>query len=451
VFHNFPPLPLYRFHGRALELLELERAFRRHAAVVVSGMGGMGKTALAREAAHWWLRKGTFEAAVFVSFELAGGAERVVQLLGEALEGPEFHSRPAAEQCQAALDLFHSRRRLFVWDNFESTLPAFQSEPPAGLGEPEARTPAGGLAAPALYTDEARTALHHLYRDLTQPPNSQSTNLPLSRLLLTCRPSDTNLPGIKTFPLEGLARPDSLYLLAAVLDLKGIRVDDEVGQPRPGYERAEVDKLLDALADHPLSVELVAPHLKDRTPAGILADYDGLLARFAEGDVFEARNRSLLASLEFSRRHLSDAAQAVLPYLGWFEGGALERSILDFAELTPEAWAPVRAELVNTALLSVEEDIQVNKRPYLRFHPTLPYAARRQEPCEGRDQPPAGPDLRKASAALEERFIGVYLGVAQMAHDALRGRQPAAGMALLAREEANLRAALARAFARNER
>ena len=93
-------------------------------------MGGMGKTALAREAAHWWLRKGTFEAAVFVSFEQAGGAERVVQLLGEALEGPDFHSRPAAEQRQAAVDLFHSRRILLVWDNFESTLPAFQAEPP---------------------------------------------------------------------------------------------------------------------------------------------------------------------------------------------------------------------------------------------------------------------------------------------------------------------------------
>ena len=111
-----------------------------------------------------------------------------------------------------------------------------------------------------------------------------------------------------------------------MLDLKGIRVDDEKGQPRPGYERAEIDKLLDALADHPLSVELVAPHLKDLAPARILADYDGLLARFAGGDAFEARNRSLLASLEFSRRHLSEETQEVLPYLGWFEGGVFERS-----------------------------------------------------------------------------------------------------------------------------
>ena len=67
------PPPMYRFHGRALELLELERAFRRYPAVLLSGMGGMGKTALAREAAAWWLRTGRFDAAVFCSFEQKPG------------------------------------------------------------------------------------------------------------------------------------------------------------------------------------------------------------------------------------------------------------------------------------------------------------------------------------------------------------------------------------------
>jgi tetratricopeptide (TPR) repeat protein len=56
-----------------------------------------------------------------------------------------------------------------------------------------------------------------------------------------------------------------------------------------------------------------------------------------------------------------------------------------------------------------------------------------------------------SKAGLEERFIAVYLQVRQVAHDALRGRRPAAGMALLAREEANLRAAAVRAFNRGAR
>nr|VFJ64506.1 MAG: hypothetical protein BECKFW1821C_GA0114237_10066 [Candidatus Kentron sp. FW] len=49
---GFPPPPQYHFHGRVQELLELERAFRKHPAVLLHAMGGMGKTALAREAAH---------------------------------------------------------------------------------------------------------------------------------------------------------------------------------------------------------------------------------------------------------------------------------------------------------------------------------------------------------------------------------------------------------------
>jgi len=397
-----------------LELLALERAFRRHPAVVLTGMGGMGKTALAREAAAWWLRAGGFEAAVFCSFEQRAGAERAVQLLGRALEGETFSARSSEEQWQTAVDLFRRQRVLFVWDNFESTLPAFQTSEVLETSE-------------VFFDAEARARLQ-LYRDLT-------ANSPAGRLLVTCRPAETGLPGVKEMALGGLARPDSLYLLAAVLDVKGISTD------RKGYERAEVDKLLEALADHPLSVELVAPHLRALTPAEILGDYTRLLERFADAGAFESRNRSLLASLEFSKGRLSEPAREVLPYLAWFEGGVFEQFLLAFAGLEPAAWEGMRDELVATALVSVQDDLKVNDRPYIRFHPTLPYAARHGQTS----------GVSETSEVLEERFIGVYLDVMRTAHDALRGRRPAAGMALLAREEANLRAATARAFARGAR
>ena len=417
--HHFPPPPLYRFHGRALELLELERAFRRYPAVVLTGMGGMGKTALAREAAAWWRRTGRCEAAVFCTFEFRAGAERVVQLLGQALEGERFSARPAEEQWRTAVELFRRQRVLLVWDNFESTLPAWQAA--AATGEPAARR-----AEVLGFSAGERARLLQLYRDLT----GSERGLPAGRLLVTCRPAESGLPGVKELPLQGLARPDSLYLLAAVLDLKGISTK------RPGYEREEIDELLEMLADHPLSIELVAPHLKGLTPAQIRHDYAVLLERFADEGAYEGRNRSLLASLEFSRRRLSAAAQAALPYLAWFEGGAFEQFILDFASLRPEAWQPIRDELAATALVQVEQVEEFNT-PYVRFHPTLPYAARREEV----------PDPE----AAEERFIAVYLAVVNMADEALGGRQPAAGMGLVAREEGNLRSAMARAFARGAR
>ncbi len=457
VLAGFPPPPLYRFHGRALELLELERAFRRHNAVVVTGMGGMGKTALAREAAAWWRRTGRFKAAVFISFEQQAGAERAVQLIGLALEGDDFTRRSGDEtdpegQWQTAVRLFHQKRALVVWDNFESTLPIYQSSAAQEIldqytddadltdqrglkslkiGEnpldPHAERPRSTQRPGQLPELSNLQSLISLYCDLT------AAN-PHSRLLITCRPEETGLPAVKEFPLPGLARPDSLHLLAAVLDLKGIQIGRDKDEEREAYSRAEFDLLLKLLDDHPLSIELVAPHLKTLTPKEIRADFAKLLERFANRDAKEGRNQSLLASLEFSRSRLSAAAQAALPWLAWFEGGVFEQFLIDFAQFDPNAWAAIRAELEATALVKVETDgIQINNRPYLRFHPTLPYAAR----------PGDVPD----PTAAEERFIAVYGAVRQAAHNALRGQQPRAGMALMAREEANFRLALGRAFA----
>ena len=51
-----------------------------------------------------------------------------------------------------------------------------------------------------------------------------------------------------------------------------------------------------------------------------------------------------------------------------------EQILLDVSQMDPAAWDGVRAELEATALVRVETDIEINNRPYLRFHPTLPYA-----------------------------------------------------------------------------
>ncbi len=80
---GFPRPPQYEFQGRAKELYELQRLFRRRRGIVLHAMGGMGKTALATEAAKWWTRSGLFrDGACFVSFEGCTSADRVVQLLG---------------------------------------------------------------------------------------------------------------------------------------------------------------------------------------------------------------------------------------------------------------------------------------------------------------------------------------------------------------------------------
>jgi tetratricopeptide (TPR) repeat protein len=155
----------------------------------------------------------------------------------------------------------------------------------------------------------------------------------------------------------------------------------------------------------------------------IRADFGKLLTKF-EQEAPEERNQSLLASLEFSRRHLSPAAREALPWLGLFNGGVFENVLLPVSQLAREAWEPIRRELQGTALLGVQGTLE----PFLRFHPTLASVA-------------ADPSLAKSSE-IRQRFVSVYSGLMEALDRALSGAKPRAAMEMLNREEANCRTAI---------
>jgi tetratricopeptide (TPR) repeat protein len=403
----FPPPPAYGFHGRACELLALERALRSQRGIVLHAMGGMGKTALASEAAEWWTRSGLFrDGACFVSFEQFASAERVVQVFGCYVAGESFNQLPAGEQRRRAVEFMQQKAVLLVWDNFESALPQFNTNAAAAHASP--------------YTDDERARLYDLFRDLTSGPGDGA-------LLVTCRPGDTGLPGAYRHELLGLTRADSLWLLAAIGRRHGLKLSD----PRLGRER--IEPLLTELADHPLSLELVGPHLKSLTPEAIRADVAQLLSRFEQDappapDGSKGRNSSLLASLEFSRRHLSEAARAALPWLGLFSGGVFEAVLLEVSEMGLDVWEPIRSELQSIALVRCEDEVRIGDRPFLHFHPTLPAAAA---------------DATFAQqAATRRRFIDVYVALRETLNEALTGSQSRTALLILDREEANYRAAV---------
>jgi len=391
---SFPPPPQFGFQGRAHELHELERRFRTRRGIVLHAMGGMGKTALATEAAQWWTRSGLFrDGACFLSFEQFASADRAVQVLGTYLAGQNFEQLPAVEQRRQAIELFQQKEVLMVWDNFESALPQFND---------------GAAAHGSPYTDDERHLLAELFRELTTGPGKGC-------LLVTCRPGDTRLPGAQRCELQGLARADSLWLLASILKRDGVNLSD------PRLSRDMLAPLLRDLADHPLSLELVGPHLRTLTPEAIRADFGKLLAKFQQ-EAPEDRNQSLLASLEFSRRHLSPVAREALPWLGLFSGGVFENVLLVVSQLARETWEPIRRELQGTALLRAEGVLE----PFLRFHPTLA---------------PADPTFAQ-NPEIRQRFISVYGSLMHALDKALAGLQPRAAMEMLNREEANCRTAV---------
>ena len=392
----FPKAPRHGFFGRAPELHLLERRFRRFRGVVLHAMGGMGKTSLAREAASWWTTAtGLFpDGACFVSFEQAGGAQRAVQVIGAYFEGAKFESRPAEEQRKRARELFNSKRVLVVWDNFESVLPAFQE------GEP----------AP-LYGEEEREAVYDMFHEWTGDDEGHG------RLLITCRPGKTGLGGaVCKVELEGLAEPDALSMLYEVMEQRGVKETPE---------RAALYELLRTVDMHPLSIELVGPHLKTMTPEAIVTDFHALFDSF-EDDGNRGKNRSLRASIQFSLKRLSKPAQDAVRWLGLFRGGVFEEILLDVSEMEPAAWESARAELEATALVKVERDVEMNDKPYLRFHPTLAVAA-----GEG-----------AVEAGVRQRFVAVHLAVMMAVHRAFFGSNPRWGMEVMVREEANFRRAV---------
>lgn len=392
----FPPKPMYGFFGRARELHRIERRFLKHRAVLLHAMGGMGKTSLAREGAIWWTKPtGLFpDGAVFVSFERPGGAQRAVQLLGGYFDGAEFAQRSEEEQRSRAKELFQTKRVLVVWDNFESVLPTFQK----------------GEAVP-LYGDEERAAIYKLYESWMAEDKA------LGRLLVTCRPGETTgLSGACKVELAGLARADALLLLYEVMQRAEVRA---------AYDRDELSALLETVDMHPLSIELVGPHLRDMKPRAIMTDFNKLLDKFA-GEAKEDRNRSLKASIEFSLKRLSAGAREAVRWLGLFQGGVFEDNLLDVSQMDPEVWDTARGELEATALVGVEREFNVNGKPYLRFHPTLAVAA-----GDGVDE-----------AGVRERYVKVYLAVALSILKAFSGSNPRVGMEVMLREEANLRKAL---------
>ena len=402
----FPPAPNYGFQGRARELLRLERQFRSQRGIVLHAMGGMGKTTLATEAADWWTRSGLFrDGACFVSFEQFTSAERAVQVLGCYVTGDKFNQFPPSEQRKRAVEYMRQHAVLLVWDNYESALPQF-NDGSAAIGNP--------------YTDDERSRLAALFRDLTTGPGRGA-------VLVTCRPGDTGLLGARRHELHGLARADSLWLLAAVFKQHDLQLSD------PRLSRERLDPLLRDLADHPLSLELVGPHLKTLTPEAIREDFGTLLSRFEQQapkgpDGQPGRNSSLLASLEFSRRHLSPAAREALPWLGLFGGGVFEDVLLKVCQIAPEAWAPIRRELQGIALLRPEVEVRIGDLPFLRFHPTLAFAA-----ADGR---------LAHQLETRRRFIDIYLALMQALKEALTGSQSRAALAILDREEANYRVAV---------
>src|SRR5436309_1559225 len=92
------------------------------------------------------------------------------------------------------------------------------------------------------------------------------------------------------------------------------RLLTDLGIDRRRTPYAELRDLLTSLDHHPLAIQLVLPTLRQVPLARITTAFASLLPQF-EDDTATGRNRSLLASLEYSLQRLTPQHRALLPHL----------------------------------------------------------------------------------------------------------------------------------------
>jgi tetratricopeptide (TPR) repeat protein len=357
-----PILSSYAFIGRSAELLQIERFLLRLGIVVVSGFGGVGKTALVREAATWLTHTQMYDETCFVSFEHGGDASLLLSALGEvlAVNNGSYHAYDPPAALTILAPLLKQRRILVIADNVESVLP-------------------GGDAA----LDD--TGREQLWETLIQLQHNGAGVLITSRSPALDERRLTNWTVAYYLKLGALTFDDAYALAWQVLNANHI---DPALVPY-----AELYDLLIQLDRHPLAIQLTLPALRVLPLAKLRVDFASLLSTF-EDDQTTGRNRSLLASLDYSLQRLSDKQRTLLPRLAPFEGGALELNLLNVTEMSQDEWKDLQQALQQAGLLVQEQTFAGIKAPFQHFHPVLvPYL---------RGLPGAD------DAVLRERFVTNY-------------------------------------------
>lgn len=128
VYHNLPAPTYSQFVMRPQAFAEIVDGLQqRSAAVVIVGLGGNGKTSLAREVAHSCLQENTsiarFDAAVWVSDKDNQGTTNlstVLDTIARTLDYPGFTQFAHEEKHYEVEQLLRRQRVLLVVDNFET-------------------------------------------------------------------------------------------------------------------------------------------------------------------------------------------------------------------------------------------------------------------------------------------------------------------------------------------
>ena len=307
----------YGIIGRDGPLLELERAMRRPpAGILIQGLGGVGKTTLARAFLQWLdVTGGLGEGCFWFSFQDLRSAEFVFNRMGEAIFGSQFLTAPNQQKIEALAAVLRERRFLIVWDNFES---------------------AAGIAGTAVQANLSEADLRLLAEFL------EKLRRGASKVLITSRSPEEWLGPERRFRLTlgGLEGEERWEYCAAVLRDLGRKID---------REDRDLVELMKQLGGHPLAMRVILPRLEKLTAGQILR---ALKSSISALDLAESEEQArLYATLRFAEQSLPEELQPLLIPLALHEG-FLDGNFLEaMAKSVDGQWTRSRIDALLDALV----------------------------------------------------------------------------------------------------
>ena len=356
--------------------------------VTLTGIGGIGKSRLALEAAHRLVEAGTFS-AVWVPLATVSSDAMVLPTIAELLGVKVDSSRGVAGSIAGALA--NSGPFLLVLDNAEHL---------------------GGLAAVATQLLE---------------------NCPSLKLLVTSRRrlavGAEHLLAVPPLPVpsEGETISTALQTPAARLFLQRARQADPRFSPTARDDVTAVAAICRRLDGVPLAIELAAARVRLLGPRGLLTRL-GRSLDLPAAKVLDLpeRQRTLRVTLDWSIGQLTDAERNLLAQLSTFVGGAT----LDAAEQVcryPGDILEGLGALADQSLVGVDARIPDEPR-FTLLEPVREYG---QELLQASDK----------TGETRRRHLEWAMRLAQEAKSGLHGAEQDKWVARLDREIGNLRAA----------
>ncbi|HEY6250897.1 MAG TPA: tetratricopeptide repeat protein [Candidatus Angelobacter sp.] len=326
----------YGFVGRDSAILELERAMRRPPpAILIQGLGGVGKTTLAKGFLQWLDQTGGLENPPFwFFFQEIRSAEFVFNRMGEALFEKKFPTFSMERKIELLVSELRENNFVIVWDNFESA---------SGIA---------GAAVEANLLDSDRNLLAQFLDELRGGK---------TKIIITSRSREEWLGPERRFLLSlgGLDGEERWEFCNAILRDLGMKIN---------RDDKDLVELMDQLSGHPLAMRVVLPRLEIMSAGQVLTALRSNLA--ALNPIGDGEQAKLYATLAFVEKSLPEDLRRLLVVIGMHEGFVDANMLVAIAREADAGWSRDKIDVLMLALGSAGLLRDIGYETY-EMHPLL--------------------------------------------------------------------------------